>query len=113
MTEKVYINVVTFNLATGKETDAKVIEYSRSRARAWLADHMFWAFNNGHGVQLCNVKDDEAAKRLERTEVLTVNIDASEIITTINREMFGVVGRSTAEALADKDQRRSFNRSRI
>lgn len=46
------IRVTTFDLATEKETESRVIVASAKTIKEWLVGHLIYCANNGKGVQI-------------------------------------------------------------
>lgn len=55
------VKVATVELASGKETDARTINYQRDGSRKWLLSHIHWCVMNGHGVQILHAEEQEPA----------------------------------------------------
>jgi hypothetical protein len=55
------IVVKTFDLATGEQTNERLIDFSMHDGRVWLQKHVAWACNNNHAVGVCNEADEKLA----------------------------------------------------
>jgi hypothetical protein len=54
------VRVTTVDVKTGEQQGrSRVVDYSKDRARSWLANHIWFAVNNGLGVAINAVADEQ------------------------------------------------------
>lgn len=50
-------NVITINLANNAVHDERLVNLKNPAGQRWLINHMNWAMNNKHGIQMHNQQD--------------------------------------------------------
>ncbi len=63
------VRVTTIDVLSGIQIgESRIVNYDNPGARAWLNKHCLWAFHNGYGVAMNNVKDEPKPRSSQKCD---------------------------------------------
>lgn len=60
-----YIRVETFN-TEGREIGTRIVDLYHTGTRNWMSNHQWWAFHNGHTVEINVANSDEVNAYIDK-----------------------------------------------